>query len=61
MHKHNNEELEGFDWINLTGDKGQLWSLVNTVIKPSGSIKGREFLDYLCGRYLVKNGSDSCS
>jgi len=38
-------ECEGVDWTYLAQNMVQRWTLVNTVIKFSGPMKGREFLD----------------
>jgi hypothetical protein len=36
---------EGVDWIHLAQDRDQWQVLVNTVLEPSDSIKGRKFLN----------------
>jgi hypothetical protein len=36
---------EGMDWINLVQDRFQWQSFVNNVMKLSGTINGRKFLD----------------
>jgi hypothetical protein len=35
----------GIDWIELAQDRDKRWALVNAVMKLSGSLKCREFLD----------------
>jgi hypothetical protein len=46
------EEL--WTWINLTRDRDQWRTPVNTVINPLAPIKGREFLYWLSDYYLHK-------
>ena len=36
---------EYVDWINWAQDRDRWQALVNVVVKPSGSIKCREYLD----------------
>jgi hypothetical protein len=38
-------EWEDVDWMHLAQDRDQWWALVNMANEPSGSIKGREFLN----------------
>jgi hypothetical protein len=38
---------EGMDWIDLAQDTDRWLALVNAVMNLQGSIKCREFLDYL--------------
>jgi hypothetical protein len=38
------KEWESVDWIHLALDRDQWWALANSY-NPSGSIKGRDFLD----------------
>jgi hypothetical protein len=38
---------EGVNWIHMAQDRAQRRALVNMITKPSGSIKGVEFLDWL--------------
>jgi hypothetical protein len=38
---------EGVEWIHLAQDKDPWWALVNMLLEPSGSMKGREFLEHL--------------
>jgi len=49
---------EGMDWIHLAQDRDQRWALANRIMsEPSGSIKCREFLDYLSDYMLFKDSS----
>jgi hypothetical protein len=45
------------DWIRLTQDKGAVTGSCEHGNKPSGSIKGREFLDYLSVLSFVQEGT----
>jgi hypothetical protein len=36
----------GMDWIELAQDRDRWRELLNVVMKPSGSIRCREFLDW---------------
>jgi hypothetical protein len=45
------------DWINLAQDRDQWRALVNTVMKPSGSIKCWEVLEWLLNWRLLKKSS----
>jgi hypothetical protein len=48
---------DDIDWIDLAQDRDQWRVLVNTVIKPSGSIKCWEVLEQLHNWQLLKKGS----
>jgi hypothetical protein len=45
---------DGMNWIQLTQDRVQCRALLNTKMKNSGAITGREFLDQLSGYQPLK-------
>jgi hypothetical protein len=47
------------DWIELAQNRDQWRALMNTVMKPSGSTKYWEVLEWLHNWQLLKKGSGS--
>jgi hypothetical protein len=45
---------EGVDWMHVAEVRGQWRALVNTVMNPSGSVKGGKFLGQLSDCHLLK-------
>jgi hypothetical protein len=45
------------DWIHLAEVRSQWWTLMNMVMKSSGSIKGGVSLDWLSNYKLLKKDS----
>jgi hypothetical protein len=50
-------EWDGTDWINQTQDRDQWRALVNTAIKPSGSLKCWNVPEWLHKWQLLRKGS----